>query len=85
MKKLTCFFLAALMMPVGAIAQDDGATEPVKVQFIPMGELGITGQNVKPQLKWMDARSRAKFERLLELKKNFLPEIEQTGRDISLR
>jgi hypothetical protein len=43
------------------------------------------GEYKKPQVMYIDSDSRVKFERLLKLKKDFLPKLKNTHRDHSLR
>jgi hypothetical protein len=77
--------IAALMLTVGstqAIAQDGG---DVKTKFYNFDDLLIDGQYKKPQVLYTDARQKVKFERLLKLKKDFLPKLKATAKDATLR
>ena len=51
------------------------------VRFYDFDELLIDGQYRKPQVLWSDARQKVKFERLLKLKKDFLPKLLETAKD----
>tara|TARA_Y100000310_G_scaffold330380_1_gene401908 strand:+ start:227 stop:487 length:261 start_codon:yes stop_codon:yes gene_type:complete len=56
-----------------------------KTKFYNFDDLLINGQYRKPQVLFTDARQKVKFEKLLKLKKDFLPELESTKKDPSLR
>jgi len=45
----------------------------------------INGEYKRPQVLWTDSRQKVKFERLLKLKKDFLPKLQKTGKDPSLK
>lgn len=83
---LRLFALAAVLvsaLPSGAVAQEgDGDT---KTKFYNFDDLLIDGEYKKPQVLYTDARQKVKFERLLKLKKDFLPKLRATAKDASLR
>jgi len=54
---------------------------PQKQKFYDFGEQLINGELRKPTALYTDARRRAKFERLLELKKSFLPKLFDTAKN----
>ena len=56
-----------------------------KTKFYNFDDLLINGQYKKPQVLYTDARQKVKFERLLKLKKDFLPKLKATEKDHSLR
>ena len=56
-----------------------------KTKFYNFDDLLINGQYKKPQVLYTDSRQRVKFERLLKLKRDFLPSLKNTSRDPSLR
>ncbi len=76
-------WLCALMflLPSLSMAQDGD----VKTKFYNFDDLLIDGQYKKPQMLYTDARQKVKFERLLKLKKDFLPKLKSTAKDASLR
>jgi len=45
----------------------------------------INGEYKKPQILYTDSRQKVKFERLLKLKKDFLPKLKSTEKDPTLR
>ena len=59
--------------------------KPTKTKFYNFDDLLINGEYKKPQVLYTDARQKVKFERLLKLKKDFLPKLEATKADPSLR
>ena len=79
------FFLivaaAAFVVPAVSFAQDGD----VKTKFYNFDDLLIDGQYKKPQVLYTDARQKVKFERLLKLKKDFLPKLKATAKDATLR
>ena len=56
-----------------------------KTKFYNFDDLLINGQYKKPQVLYTDARQKVKFEKLLKLKKNLLPLLNETAKDPSLR
>lgn len=76
--------LAMLSAPLVASAQEGGGEE-VKTKFYDFNDMLIDGQYKKPQVLYTDARQKVNFERLLKLKKEFLPKLKATAKDASLR
>ena len=78
---------AALALPMAAHAQDapPAGGGDVKTKFYNFDDLLIDGQYKKPQVLYTDARQKVKFERLLKLKKDFLPKLRGTAKDATLR
>jgi hypothetical protein len=74
--------LVLLVAPTIVSAQDGGE---VKTKFYNFDDLLIDGQYKKPQVLYTDARQKVKFDRLLKLKKDFLPKLKATAKDASLR
>jgi hypothetical protein len=79
MKKLLTILLISLILGSSALAD-----EP-KTKFYDFDDLLINGEYKKPQVLYIDSDSRVKFERLLKLKKDFIPKLKNTHRDPSLR
>ncbi|MBU0551494.1 hypothetical protein KKF91_06825 [Myxococcota bacterium] len=78
MKKLAAILLVmAFASP--ALADD------VKTRFYNFEDLMVEGQIKKPQVLYTDARQKVKFDRLLKLKKDFLPKLKATAKDATLR
>jgi hypothetical protein len=82
MRKLVVLLtLTAFLMPAVAGAQDGD----VKTKFYNFDDLLIDGEFKKPDVTMLDARQKVKFERLLQLKKDFLPSLKATAKDATLR
>jgi len=79
---LTTLSILGFIFCTSAYAQNNPAT---KTKFYNFDDLLINGQYRKPQVLYTDARQKVKFERLLKLKKDFLPKLKSTQRDPSLR
>tara|TARA_B100000700_G_C14930742_1_gene801811 strand:+ start:520 stop:783 length:264 start_codon:yes stop_codon:yes gene_type:complete len=61
------------------------AKEKTKVKFYNFDDLLVDGKVSKPKILFIDSRQRVKFERLLKLKKDFIPKLKETVRDPTLR
>ena len=81
MKKLVTVFLLVLFASP-SFAQGAG---DVKTKFYDFDDLLIDGEYKKPQIMYTDTDKKVRFERLLKLKKEFLPRLRATSRDSSLR
>tara|TARA_R110000824_G_scaffold99152_3_gene236276 strand:- start:1831 stop:2109 length:279 start_codon:yes stop_codon:yes gene_type:complete len=80
------FSLAALVIYIGIFSfimtQAYGAsTGKTKSKFYDFSDQLIDGQITKPTTLYTDARQKVKFERLLSLKKSFIPALLQTSKD----
>lgn len=64
-----------------AAAQD----EDLKTKFYDFDDMLIDGEIKKPEGFVYGALEKAKFDRLLSLKKSFLPRIEETAKDDALK
>ena len=62
-----------------------GQTKPTKTKFYNFDDLLINGEYKKPQILYTDSRQKVKFERLLKLKKDFLPKLKQSEKDPALK
>ncbi len=80
-KKIITIMLI-LIVPFIAYAEPKTST---KTKFYNFDDLLINGQYKKPQVLYTDARQKVRFERLLKLKKDFLPKLKNTQRDPALR
>jgi len=79
MKRLLIILLTLLALCGNVLAD-----EP-KTKFYDFDDLLINGEYKKPQVLYIDSDSQVRFERLLKLNKNFLPKLQNTHRDHSLR
>lgn len=66
-------------------AQANAQTKNTKTKFYNFDDLLINGEYKKPQVLYTDARQKVRFERLLKLKRDFLPKLKQTEKDPALR
>ena len=57
----------------------------MQLLFDNFDDLLINGEYRKPQVLYTDARQKVRFDRLLKLKKDFLPKLKDTAKDPSLR
>jgi len=77
--------LTIILMMLGIAGTVCAQTKSTKTKFYNFDDLLINGEYKKPQVLYTDARQKVKFERLLKLKKDFLPKLRDTQRDPSLR
>ena len=87
MKRLTiclAVLVGVSVVPMVAMAQDAGGND-VKTKFYDFDDMLIDGELKKPDGFVYGAVEKAKFERLLSLKKSFLPKIEETAKDDALK
>ena len=56
-----------------------------KTKFYNFDDLLINGQYKKPQVLYTDSKQKVKFDKLLKLKKDFLPNLKNTSKDPTLR
>ncbi len=73
--------VTAIMMTASvAFAQDD-----TKTKFYNFDDMLIDGQIKVPDAMKTEAREKAKFKRLLSLKKSFLPKVRETAEESALQ
>lgn len=66
------FLLGLLAFMVGYCVSSQGAPPRVKAKFYDFSDQLIDGRVKKPQTLYTDVRQRAKFGRLLRLKRDFI-------------
>ena len=82
MKKMTiALVLAVSTLFCGVSFADDSA---VKEKFYNFDDMLIDGEFKTPQGVYENARDKAKFDRMLKLKKSFLPKIQETAQEDAL-
>ena len=74
-------FLAVMFLSGGVAWAQDGS---VKEKFYNFDDMLIDGDFKTPQGMYENARDKAKFDRLLKLKKSFLPKIQETAQEDAL-
>ena len=72
--------IAIFLVSTAATAQD-----APKTKFYDFDDMLIDGELKTPDLLRTQAREKAKFKRLLDLKKSFLPKIRETVKERSLQ
>lgn len=77
---LRIVFLVMMSAPLIAWADSNARTK-----FYNFDALLIDGKIQKPQVLWTDTRQKAKFERLLRLRKDLIPRLKATAKDPVLR
>ena len=81
MKKLKfCIFCSALSVFLLASVEVSSKT-PTKSKFYDFNDQIIDGEIKKPTTLYTDAREKVKFDRLLRLKKSFLPRLFRTAKE----
>ena len=71
--------MALLSAPAIANAETKPPTN-TKSKFYDFSEQLIDGEIRKPQALYTDSRAKVKFERLLRLKRSFLPDLMETAK-----
>jgi len=77
MKKILAF-LTILMISVPVFGKS-------RAKFYDFSDQLIDGTIKKPSTIYMESRTRAKFAKLLKLKKSFIPRLLMTGRETLLK
>ena len=72
---ISAVFLAGLLITSSAYGK------PPKSKFYDFNEQIIDGEIKKPTSLYTDARQKVKFDRLLKLKKSFLPDLLKTAKE----
>ena len=72
----TIFIAVFVLLGGEAIAQ-----KKPKSKFYDFGEQVIDGEIKKPTALYVDGRKRVEFDRLLKLKKTFIPELMKTAEE----
>ena len=80
----TTGFVFAMMVVMAwsttAVAGDD-----VETEFYDFENMHIDGEFVSPDLQHMEAQGDAQFDRLLDLQTTFIPKVEESTEEPSLR
>jgi len=63
------------------VSADVAGKNPPKSKFYDFNDQIIDGEVKKPTTLYTDARQQVKFDRLLRLKKSFLPKLYQTAKE----
>ena len=76
--------LAVMFFSANAFAQDEGGGD-TKTKFYNFDDMLVDGKLKTPDLMKEQVQGRAKFERLLNLKKSFIPKIQQSTEEDALQ
>ena len=85
---LLAFILTFVLVVIAANdtkANPPKTNAPAKTKFYDFNDMLIDGQVKKPQALYIDHKQKVKFERLLKLKKSFLPKLMSTAKDPAFR
>ncbi len=75
--------LAFVLTSASAFAQDDGGN--TRSKFYNFDDMLVDGQLKTPDLIKEQARGKAQFKRLLNLKKSFMPKIKESTEEAALQ
>ena len=75
------FVVAWLYLILLAIANQALAKPPAKSKFYDFNDQLIDGKIRKPTTLYTDSREAVKFDRLLKMKKSFLPKLFETSKE----
>ena len=78
--QILIIILASLLL-ISTAAHTKTPKRSTKSKFYDFSEQLIDGQIRKPTNLYVDARQQVKFERLLKLKKSFLPKLFDTAKE----
>jgi hypothetical protein len=83
MRRIVTLIMAVIFMLSAGIAfgQDDGDTPS---RFYDFNDMLIDGELMRPEGMFTRARDRARFERLLNLRREFIDEIEESTKEEAL-
>jgi len=82
MKNLAACIIVLLILTIPTATSYSQATKRgVKSKFYDFSDQLIDGQIKKPTTLYTDARQMVKFDRLLKLKKSFLPKLFDTAKE----
>lgn len=82
-KKIIFIFISVAFCCSLATAEPKNPS--LKTKFYNFDDLLINGEYKKPQILYTDSRQKVRFDRLLKLKKDFIPKLKSTQKDPSLR
>ena len=74
-------FLTTLVLFITVLTTSSAFAKEPKAKFYDFSEQLIDGEIKRPTTLYTDAREAVRFERLLRLKKSFLPKLFETAKD----
>ena len=75
-------FLLFMILPVIAVAQSKKKGKPKKRTTINFEDQLIKGEKQMPDLLYMLQKKKFNYKRLIRLREDFIPEMEETGTEI---
>jgi hypothetical protein len=83
---LTCFsafslVLSIIMLIFFCTCISDAYAKPPKSKFYDFSDQVIDGEIKKPTALYTNSRNKVEFDRLLKLKKSFLPDLMETSKE----
>jgi hypothetical protein len=82
---LSFALLAVAAMSAAAWAQGKPSGDGVRAKFYDFSEQLIDGEIKKPTALYTDARQTVRFDRLMRLRKSFIPAMMQTAKQPSFK
>ena len=79
--KLTFFVIILLCASASSYSFANQPKRGVKSKFYDFNEQLIDGEIKKPTALYTDSRQKVKFDRLLKLKKSFMPQLFKTAKE----
>ena len=79
--KIKSFLIFLLAVSIFATTSIAIGKPPARSKFYDFSEQLIDGEVKKPTTLYTDSRQRVKFDRLLRLKKSFLPKLFETAKE----
>jgi len=84
MKKLMLALVVFLGLGLSGAAMAQDGKGGTKEKFYNFDDMLIDGEFKTPEGMYENARNKAKFDRLLKLKKSFLPQLQDTAQEQAL-
>ena len=86
MRRLTALLAAAVLAigivgPTAAAEKKPKGGDELRAKFYDFSDQLIDGEIKKPTALYTDARQQVKFDRLMRLKKSFIPAMMQTSKE----
>ncbi len=75
------YFISIIVFIFVFLNASTGFTKQPKSKFYDFNEQLIDGERKKPTTLYLDSREKVKFDRLMKLKKSFLPKLFSTAKE----
>jgi hypothetical protein len=77
--------ITVIFFAMGALNRADAMAKPPKSKFYDFSDQVIDGELKKPTALYTNARKKVEFDRLLNLKKSFIPNLMNSAKDKVLK